>query len=55
MKRLKTGKPISDYQTITLINEALDSAETKLKGYVLDLPYYKRNVSWAELIRTNSS
>lgn len=51
MKRLKSGKSITDYQTITLLNEVLDSAEVKLKGYVLDLPFYKRNVSWAELIR----
>jgi len=51
MKRLKQGKPVSDYQTISLINAALDAQETKLKGFLLDLPFYKRTIPWAELIR----
>ncbi len=41
MKRLKKGKPISDYQTINLLNATLDAEETQLKVRTHDPTIYR--------------
>ena len=50
MSRLKKGSEVSDFQTISMLNEALNTEEAQLKGFVLDLPLYPRKIAWAELI-----
>ena len=53
MKRLKRGLEVTDNQTIQIINNALMTDEARQKGVIIDLPYYQRKITWAELIRRN--
>ena len=45
MKRLKKGRPVSDYQTVSLINSVLDTEETQLK-VIIRATHCHRDTYW---------
>jgi adenylate kinase family enzyme len=51
---LKSGKGPNDSQMVRILHEMITSPEAQTKGYVINLPYYPREETWAETI-TNGS
>jgi DNA polymerase III delta prime subunit len=50
-RQLKSGNGPNDQQIIEMLNLQIESDEAQTKGFILDLPFYKRKESWTELIK----